>query len=75
MMPIEATQPAAQAPAGMIRIPCTSEFAFEVHGIEIEGGDDIGVDVQYPGEDSPRRQAGYWPSFQSFRKLWSSAGW
>ena len=26
-----------------------------MHGIEIEGGDDIGVDVQYPGEDSPRR--------------------
>ena len=56
IVPMEATQPAAQPPAGMVRIPGTSEFAFEIHGIEIEGGDDIGVDVQYPGEDSPRRQ-------------------
>ena len=28
---------------------------FRVHGIEIEGENDIGVDVQYPWEDSPRR--------------------
>ena len=56
IVPIEPTPPAAQAPAGMVRIPGAADFAFEVHGIEIEGGDDIGVDVQYPGEDSPRRQ-------------------
>jgi len=26
-----------------------------VRGIEIEGGDDVGIDVEYPWEDSPRR--------------------
>ena len=56
IVPGEAAQPAAQAPAGMVRIPGAAEFAFEVRGVEIEGGDDVGVDVQYPGEDSPRRQ-------------------
>lgn len=56
IVPIERTAPAAQAPQGMIRIPAAGDFRFEVHGIEIEGGDDIGVDVQYPGEDSPRRR-------------------
>jgi formylglycine-generating enzyme required for sulfatase activity len=52
---IERTAPAAQAPAGMVAIPAATRYHFNVHGIEIEGGDDIGVDVQYPGEDSPRR--------------------
>ena len=39
---------------GMVKIP-EADFLFKVHGIEIEGFDDIGVDVQYPWEDSPRR--------------------
>ena len=55
IVPIEPAAPASATPPGMIRIPAAAEFRFEVHGIEIEGGDDIGVDVQYPGEDSPRR--------------------
>jgi formylglycine-generating enzyme required for sulfatase activity len=38
----------------MIRIP-GGFFDFKVEGIEIEGSDDIGVDVQYPWEDSARR--------------------
>jgi formylglycine-generating enzyme required for sulfatase activity len=42
------------APAGMVRVPGGS-FAFEVSGIEIEGGEMVGVDVQFPWEDSPRR--------------------
>jgi formylglycine-generating enzyme required for sulfatase activity len=41
-------------PEGMIRIPA-GEFQFQVAGIEIEGSNDIGVDVQYPWEDSARR--------------------
>jgi formylglycine-generating enzyme required for sulfatase activity len=56
----------AQAPEGMVRIPGTPEFVFEVHGVEIEGGDDIGVDVQYPWEDSPRRHHSQKISIQPF---------
>jgi formylglycine-generating enzyme required for sulfatase activity len=55
IVPIEPAKAAAQAPEGMVRIPGAAEFVFEVHGVEIEGGDDVGVDVQYPWEDSPRR--------------------
>ena len=51
---IQPTKPAASAPPGMVSIPA-GDFMFDVHGIEIEGGNDIGVDVQEPWEDSPRR--------------------
>jgi formylglycine-generating enzyme required for sulfatase activity len=54
MVEIPATKPASSAPRGMIQIPA-ADFLFTVRGIEIEGGDDIGVDVQYPWEDMPRR--------------------
>jgi formylglycine-generating enzyme required for sulfatase activity len=55
LVPIAATAPATGTPPGMVPIPANPAWRFEVHGIEIEGGDDIGVDVQYPWEDSPRR--------------------
>jgi len=51
---IAATKPAATAPSGMVKIP-GGKFEFAVSGIEIEGENDIGVDVQYPWEDAPRR--------------------
>ena len=54
MVAIEPTAPAAEAPAGMIRIP-GGDFVFKVQGTEIEGSADPGVDVQYSWEDSPRR--------------------
>jgi len=54
LVPIHATKPAASAPEGMVAIP-GGTFNFRVSGIEIEGGDWNGVDVQYPWEDSPRR--------------------
>jgi iron(II)-dependent oxidoreductase len=38
----------------MVRIP-GGTFDFKVEGVEIEGGGESGVDVQYPWEDSPRR--------------------
>jgi formylglycine-generating enzyme required for sulfatase activity len=38
----------------MIKIP-GGDYVFKVHGIEIEGNNDVGVDVQYPWEDMPRR--------------------
>lgn len=51
---IAPTKPASLAPSGMVRIPET-DFDFNVKGIEIEGGNDPGVDVQYPWESEPRR--------------------
>ena len=54
IIPIQATKAANSAPAGMIKIPA-ADFLFKVSGIEIEGFNDVGVDVQYPWEDSPRR--------------------
>lgn len=43
------------APEGMVEIP-GAHFQFEVMGTLIEGDDQIGIDVQYPWEDSPRRK-------------------
>jgi formylglycine-generating enzyme required for sulfatase activity len=54
IVPIAATRPSSATPATMIKIPA-AEFSFRVEGIEIEGFNDIGVDVQYPWEDAPRR--------------------
>ncbi len=54
MTEIAPTKPATSAPEGMVKIP-EGDFRFAVSGIEIEGGNSIGVDVQMPWEDSPRR--------------------
>jgi iron(II)-dependent oxidoreductase len=54
LVEIAATKAATSAPEGMIRIE-GGDYLFSVRGIEIEGSNDIGVDVQYPWEDSPRR--------------------
>jgi gamma-glutamyl hercynylcysteine S-oxide synthase len=54
IVPIAVTNVAGTAPVGMIQIP-EADFLFKVGGIEIEGGNDIGVDVQYPWEENPRR--------------------
>ncbi len=51
---IVATAPPQGTPEGMVRIP-EGDFDFEVSGIEVEGGNDAGVDVQMPWEDAPRR--------------------
>jgi formylglycine-generating enzyme required for sulfatase activity len=32
-----------------------TDYLFRVEGIEVDGSDDVGVDVQYPWEDTPRR--------------------
>lgn len=45
---------APKAPANMIRLS-EGDFVFRVNGIEIEGMNDEGVDVQYPWEPSARR--------------------
>jgi len=54
LVDIAATQPATSTPEGMIRIE-GGNYDFKVEGIEIEGSDDVGVDAQYPWEDSARR--------------------
>jgi iron(II)-dependent oxidoreductase len=54
MVAIPPTARADSAPQGMVRIPA-AKFEFRTSGIEIEGSNDIGVDVQYSWEDSPRR--------------------
>ena len=51
---IAKTAPAAATPPGMVKIP-GGWYDFRVQGTEIEGYNDIGTDVQYPWEDSPRR--------------------
>ena len=54
LVEIAPTQPTHSTQEGMIRIE-GADYVFKVEGIEIEGSDDIGVDVQYPWENSPRR--------------------
>jgi formylglycine-generating enzyme required for sulfatase activity len=51
---IPRTKPVPEAPEGMVLIP-SGKFRFKVSGVVIEGGDEPGVDVQYPWEDAPRR--------------------
>ena len=41
-------------PEGMVLIPA-GKFEFKVKGVEVAGGNQPGVDVQYPWEDAPRR--------------------
>lgn len=54
MVPIPRTVSATITPPGMIKIP-GGDFIFKVRGIEIEGNNDVELDVQYPWEDMPRR--------------------
>ena len=54
LVEIKPTELAMSAPQGMVKIP-GGDFDFKVEGIEIEGHNDIGVDVQYPWENSARR--------------------
>jgi formylglycine-generating enzyme required for sulfatase activity len=54
LVEIAPTQRAPAPPAGMVRIP-EADFKFHAVGIMIEGGNDVGVDVQYAWEDTPRR--------------------
>jgi formylglycine-generating enzyme required for sulfatase activity len=52
---IEQTNPTSGGGVNMVKIPAVINFKFRVHGIEIEGDNDAGTDVQYPWEDAPRR--------------------
>jgi formylglycine-generating enzyme required for sulfatase activity len=65
MVPARPTALAKSAPESMIRIPGAT-YSFRVSGIEIEGGNDVGVDVQYDWEDSPRRHHLHTIAIKSF---------
>ena len=52
--PIPPTKAVTQVPEGMVPIP-GGKFEFEVKGIEIEGDERDGLDVQYPWETVARR--------------------
>ena len=54
IVPIERTKVSGAIPSGMVKVP-GGDYVFKVQGIEIEGFNDIGVDVQYPWENSARR--------------------
>ena len=54
MLPMAKTPLPQSAPKNMIKIPA-ADFVFRVNGVEIEGNNWAGLDVQYPWEDSPRR--------------------
>ncbi len=54
LVEIEPMKGAGTAPEGMLKVT-GGDYVFKVEGIEIEGFDNIGVDVQYPWEDMPRR--------------------
>ena len=62
---ISSTKIPDDTPKGMNKIP-GGEYMFKVRGIEIEGGDDNGVDVQYPWENSPRRFHEHFMDMKSF---------
>jgi formylglycine-generating enzyme required for sulfatase activity len=54
IVPIASSKPSRVTPPGMVEIPAAA-FGFEVQGVEHEGGNETGVDVAYPWEDSARR--------------------
>ncbi|MGD0417601.1 MAG: SUMF1/EgtB/PvdO family nonheme iron enzyme [Terriglobales bacterium] len=54
LVEIASTKSSNTPPSGMVEVR-GADFAFKVEGIEIEGANDIGVDLQYPWEDAPRR--------------------
>ena len=62
---VDPGKPAPSAQDGMMRI-AGGDYVFKVEGIEIEGSNDIGVDVQYPWEDMPRRFHEHRMSIKSF---------
>jgi len=65
LVAIPPTKPVKSPPEGMVLISA-GLFDFQVKGIEIEGSNEVGVDVQYPWENSPRREHRSTLSIKSF---------
>jgi formylglycine-generating enzyme required for sulfatase activity len=53
---IPKTTPQSSAPAGTVHVPENKTWKFVVKGVEIEGDDGHGVDIQYPWEEQPGRE-------------------
>ncbi len=54
IVPISPSAKRVENAKGMVAVPA-ADFLFRVNGIEIEGSNDEGVDIQYPWETSARR--------------------
>jgi len=54
LVSVERTPVASLAPVGTVFVP-KGNFSFSVRGVELEGDDGHGVDVQYPWESHPQR--------------------
>jgi gamma-glutamyl hercynylcysteine S-oxide synthase len=65
LVEIAPAKASAAVPEDMIKVPA-AEFGFRVSGVEIEGSNDEGVDVQYPWENSPRRHHLHSVAIRSF---------
>jgi len=65
MVDIPPTKVPDATPAGMVHIP-KANFTFVVKGVEIEGDDNHGVDVQYPWEPHPAREHSHTMELSSF---------
>ncbi|KAL1503325.1 hypothetical protein AB1Y20_011377 [Prymnesium parvum] len=63
---IPRTARATTPPAGMIFIPAVDNFTFESTGLEIEGDDAHGVDVQFPWEPHPQKEHAHTLSLPAF---------
>jgi formylglycine-generating enzyme required for sulfatase activity len=66
MVPAASTPNAGPLPDNMLLIPA-ADYVFRVAGIEIEGMNDEGVDVQYPWEASARRYHAHQVHIAEFR--------
>eukprot|EP00039_Didymoeca_costata_P029193 m.23595 g.23595 ORF g.23595 m.23595 type:complete len:1140 (+) comp7521_c0_seq1:89-3508(+) len=64
-IPVMRTTPMKTAPSGMVYIK-GGAFHFKVSGIEIEGGNKQGEDVQFPWESFPQRNHDQMLSIQNF---------
>ena len=58
--------PVAEPPAGMVAIPAAAAYTFRTRGVEIEGDDAHGVDVQFPWEAAPQREHEHTMSVSAF---------
>jgi len=55
LVEIHPTALASKAPPGTVFVPREENFKFETRGVEIEGDDSHGVDVQFSWDDHPHR--------------------